>query len=104
MQPPCGIFRVRTANTDAMKHLFSFHFGNDGLVGLGPNRHLSHLQINAEGAADEDIVVVTLETQPAMLGRHGHTHADGRQRATVMFGVPMEQCKARSRRFCGLPR
>ena len=73
-----------------MKHLFSFlTLGMMASLAWAQTDTYLYLQINAEGAADEDIVVVTLETQPAMLDGTATLTLMGDSEQLVMFGVPM---------------
>ncbi len=73
-----------------MKHLFS-------LLSLGwmismtwaqTDTYLS-LEISAEGASEEDIVAVTLETQPSMLDGTASILLMGDEEQYVMFALPM---------------
>jgi len=73
-----------------MKHLFSLlTLGWMASMAWAQTDTYLYLQINADGAADEDVVVVTLETQPAMLDGTATLTLMGDNEQLVMFGVPM---------------
>jgi hypothetical protein len=73
-----------------MKHLFSLlTLGWMATMAWAQTDTYLYLQINADGAADEDIVVVTLETQPALLDGTSTLTLLGDNEQLVMLGLPM---------------
>lgn len=73
-----------------MKHLFSLlTLGWIASMAWAQTDTYLNLQINADGAADDDIVVVTLETQPGMLDGTATLTLVGDNEQLLLFGMPM---------------